>query len=145
MVHLNKENVCLNRPSYIGQTVLDLRKLRMYQLQYIELEKYRKEQNCQINIVAGDTDSFFLELVNIKVETLTDLMKRDRLLDTSNYDKNHPLYSNELNSVIGKFKDESKGVKYKEWIFLRPKCYSQKQIMCYIGGCCKYICNWVYM
>ena len=29
-----------------------------------------------------------------------------------------------MNSVIGKFKDENKGKKYQEWIFLRPKCYS---------------------
>ena len=67
-VLMNKDIVCLDRPSYIGQTVLDLSKLRMYQLQYIELEKYRKEENCEINIVAGDTDSFVLEIKNIKLE-----------------------------------------------------------------------------
>ena len=121
---MNKEIVCLDRPSYIGQTVLDLSKLRMYELQYIELEKYRREQNCQINIVAGDTDSFFLEVKNIKLEKLRSLMINDNLLDTSNYKRSHPQYSNKLNSVIGKFKDESKGEKYVEWIFLRPKCYS---------------------
>ena len=45
-------------------------------------------------------------------------------MDTSNYDKQHPLHSLKLNSVVGKFKDENKVDKYKEWIFLRPKCYS---------------------
>ena len=104
----------------------------MYQLQYVELEKYRKEQKCKINIVAGDTDSFFLEIKDIKLENLLDLMVKDKLLDTSNYKPTDPLYNMDLNSVVGKFKDESKGERYKEWVFLRPKCYSllkEKAIM----------------
>ena len=125
-VLLAKDVVCLDRPTYIGQTVLDLSKLRMYQLQYTDLEKYRGQFNCQINIVAGDTDSFFLECVNVSLKTqLLPAMISDGLLDTSNYNKKDPLYSNALNAVVGKFKDESKGaLHYKEWIFLRPKCYS---------------------
>ena len=124
-VLLNKDIVCLDRPSYIGQTVLDLSKLRMYTLQYVELEKYRKQFNCEINIMAGDTDSFFLECKGVKLNQLLPAMIKDQLLDTSNYDKNDPLCSDKLASVVGKFKDESKGqLSYKEWIFLRPKCYS---------------------
>ena len=123
-VLLNKELVCLDRPSYIGQTVLDLSKLRMYTLQYKELQKYRDNLKCTINIVAGDTDSFFLEIIDIKLDKLLKLMVKDKLLDTSNYCKTHPLYSDELNSVVGRFKDENKGKKYSEWIFLKPKCYS---------------------
>ena len=84
-VLLRKEMVTLDRPSYIGQVVLDLSKLRMYQLQYLELEKYRQQFKCQINIVAGDTDSFFLECVGVKREVLLDEMQKDELLDTSNY------------------------------------------------------------
>ena len=122
---LNKDIVTLDRPSYIGQVVLDLSKLRMYQLHYIELEKYRKEFNCKLNIIAGDTDSFFLECKNIKLSTLLPAMIRDELLDTSEYNKNHPLYSEKLKAVVGKFKDESEAkFTFKEWVFLRPKCYS---------------------
>ena len=122
---LNKDVVCLDRPSYIGQSVLDLSKLRMYQLQYVDLEKYRQQFHCEINVIAGDTDSFFLECKGVKLDQLLPAMIADDLLDTSNYDVRHPLYSKKHDSVIGKFKDESKGsVKYLEWIFLRPKCYS---------------------
>ena len=46
---LDKESMTLNRPSYIGQTVLDLSKLRMYQLQNRDLEKYRVQFNCKID------------------------------------------------------------------------------------------------
>jgi len=54
-------------------------------------------------------------------------MKLDGLLDTSNYSKNHPLYSSEAANKIGLFKDEGQGEDYAEWIFLRPKCYSLKK------------------
>ena len=124
-VRLRKEMVKLDRPTYIGQAVLDLSKLRMYQLQYVELEKYRKQFNCSIRIVAGDTDSFFLECNGVSLENeLLPAMVADRLLDTSNYPNTHPLYSNAIGKVIGKFKDESGGVQdYTEAVFLRPKCY----------------------
>ena len=52
-------------------------------------------------------------------------MIRDEWLDTSNFPKDHPLYSTRFASQIGKFKDEGAGVNnYIDWIFLRPKLYS---------------------
>ena len=126
-VFLLPEIVTLNRPIYIGQSVLDISKLRMYELQYVELQKYRSEFQCEINIVAGDTDSFFLECKNVDLRRqLLPAMKRDQLLDTSNYATTDPLYSTQLAARIGKFKDESGGGNdpFCEWIFLRPKCYS---------------------
>ena len=123
-----KEDIVLNKPVYVGQAVLDLAKLRMYQLQYVDLERYRNEFNCSLNIVAGDTDSFFLEIKNVDNNQLLAAMKRDSLLDTSNYPISHPLYSNEMANQIGLIKDESGGKLYKEWIFLRPKCYSLKMM-----------------
>ena len=121
---LEKKKVILDRPSYIGQVVLDLSKLRMYELQYLELQKYRELYHCQIDILAGDTDSFFLRVSNIDLNNkLIPEMIKDNILDTSNYPVNHPHYS--PNYVIGKFKDESNGtIRYKEWVFLKPKCYS---------------------
>ena len=56
---LAKDAICLNRPVYIGQAVLDMSKLRMYTLNYVELEQYRREFGCKIDICAADTDSFF--------------------------------------------------------------------------------------
>ena len=124
---LSKENICLNRPVYIGQAVLDLSKLRMYRLHYEEMERYRQlYPNSSIKILAGDTDSFFLEIKNIDLHTqLLPQMLHDGLLDTSNYPQNHPLYSRQFENKIGLVKDESAGVdSYVEWVFLRPKCYS---------------------
>lgn len=123
---LNKETICLDRPIYIGQAVLDLSKLRMYKLQYTELQKYREQfPGSEINIVAGDTDSFFLEVKHIDLKTqLLPAMQRDGLLDTSNFPVDSPLFSRASENKIGLFKDESGGGEYAEWIFLRPKCYS---------------------
>ena len=121
---LVKESVVLNRPSYIGQSVLDISKVRMYELQYFELQKYRTQYNCEIDIIAGDTDSFFLSVKNLKLDVLIAEMIKNKEIDTSNYHPNNPLYNTSLKSVIGKFKDESGGNRFKEWIFIKPKCYS---------------------
>ena len=124
---LNKETICLDRPVYIGQAVLDLSKLRMYRLQYVELQRYREEfAGSQINIIAGDTDSFFLEVKGVSLANqLLPKMLADGLLDTSNYPVDSPLFSRQFENKIGLFKDESGGQEhYKEWVFLRPKCYS---------------------
>ena len=106
--------------------MLDLSKLRMYRLQYIELERYRNQfAGCRIDIVAGDTDSFFLEVIGVDLAKLLLTMRGDGLLDTSNYPAESPLFSRAFENKVGLFKDESGGVeKYLEWIFLRPKCYS---------------------
>jgi hypothetical protein len=124
---LNKEEICLDRPVYIGQAVLDLSKLRMYRLQYVDLQRYRVAYpGSSISIVAGDTDSFFLEVRGIDLKTqLLPHMMRDGLLDTSNYPLDSPLYSRQVENKIGLFKDESAGKEeFEEWLFLRPKCYS---------------------
>lgn len=127
-VALGKETICLNRPVYVGQAILDLSKLRMYRLQYVELEKYRQEFNCEIEVIAGDTDSFFLHCRGVDVQNkLLPAMLRDELLDTSNFDPSHALYTTRFTNEIGKFKDET-GQKFEiiEAVFLRPKCYSLK-------------------
>ena len=51
-------------------------------------------------------------------------MKQDQdLYDTSDYPKDHPLYSVSNKKVIGKFKDETEGVPVSEFVGLRAKMY----------------------
>ena len=57
-------------------------------------------------------------------------MMRDNLLDSSNYPKSHPLFSETNRAKLGCIKDEGKGNRFTEWILLRPKCYSMQ----YEGG-----------
>jgi hypothetical protein len=69
-----------------------------------------------------DTDSFIIE---IKTENIFEDMKQDlQLFDTSDYQKSHPCYSDARKKVIGKFKDELKGIPISEFCGLRSKMYA---------------------
>lgn len=57
-------------------------------------------------------------------------MKRDGLLDSSNFPDSHPLFSNDCRAKLGCIKDESRSNRFLEWILLRPKAYS----MMFIDG-----------
>ena len=46
------------------------------------------------------------------------------LYDTSDYPKEHPLYSDANKKVLGKMKDECAGTPIAECVCLRPKMYS---------------------
>jgi hypothetical protein len=73
-------------------------------------------------LVASDTDSIFL---SVRTKDIYEDMKEiiDEL-DTSDYPKNHQLYSEKNKKVIGKFKDELNGKIMNEIVFLRSKAYS---------------------
>ena len=57
----------MDKPVYIGQAVLDLSKLVMYRLRYDRLSQYARRFGGEISVVAGDTDSFFLEVQGMSV------------------------------------------------------------------------------
>jgi hypothetical protein len=117
--------VVLNKPIFIGQAVLDLSKLIMYELYYSTLVSYANLLGGRIEIVGGDTDSFFLKTTGINVETeLLPLLCRDGVLDSSNYPTTHALFSNRYKAKLGCIKDEAAGKPFREWVLLRPKAYS---------------------
>ena len=119
-------NVSLKSTIAIGAVVLDLSKVIMYDLVYCKLPQYEEKFNCKMTVCGGDTDSLFIS-VRGKVDLQKELypaMIRDKLLDTSNYPKNHILYSDALNAQLGCIKDEFKGAVCSEIIMLAPKCYS---------------------
>lgn len=124
-VELLKGMVELDKPVFIGQAVLDLSKLIMYKLRYEKLSTYEKVFGGTIRVLAGDTDSFFLQVCKISVQNqLLPAMQADNLLDSSNYPHHHPLYSTSNKAKLGCIKDECAGVPIQDAIFLRPKCYS---------------------
>ena len=126
-MRLAKEHVKLNKPIYIGQAVLELSKLEMYELRYHHLTQYEQLFNGQIRIAGGDTDSFFLCVDGIDVNAqLLPQMLKDGLLDSSNYPTSHPLYSTACKAKLGCIKDEAEGHAFMEWVLLKPKCYSMK-------------------
>ena len=122
---LAKDRIVLDKPIYIGQAVLELSKLEMYELRYCTLPRYESEFGGTIRVLGGDTDSFILSISDIRVDThLLPAMCRDGLLDTSNYPPSHPLFSNTYKARLGCIKDEAAGKPFFEIILLRPKAYS---------------------
>lgn len=124
-VRLCKNRVILNKPIFIGQAVLDLSKLEMYELRYKHLSFYDHTFEGKIRAAGGDTDSFFLSVRDIDVaKDLLPEMLEDGLLDSSNYPTDHPLYSTAYKAKLGCVKDEAEGKAFREWVLLRPKMYS---------------------
>ena len=120
-IQMHKSRLVLNRPVYMGMSVLDLSKHLMYDFYYNQLKKQYGE-HCQL--LYTDTDSLLLE---IQTENVYEDMSRSasaHLYDTSDYPNDHPQYSAANKKVVGKMKDECAGRPIAEYVGLRPKMYS---------------------
>ena len=117
----NIRQITFDKPIYTGMCVLDLSKLLMYQFYYEIINKKWYNLN---EVLYFDTDSYFL---NIQTEDVyKDLEAIQDELDTSDYPKDHKLFSAKNKKVIGKFKDELNGELITEACFLKAKQYSFK-------------------
>ena len=124
-VHMLKPKVVLDKPIFVGQAVLDYSKLEMYNLFYNILPQCPLIKKLQL--VGGDTDSFFLTIATDTHIRLSDVFNNlSQHIDTSNYPPSHPLYSAVNKAKLGCFKDETAGQELEEMILLRPKMYSMK-------------------
>ena len=112
--------VHLNKPIYCGFTVLELSKRMMYDFHYNHMKV--KYPGDRLKLLFTDTDSlsYAVETDNI----YEDMAEDAHLYDFSAYPRDHPLYSATNKKVIGKFKDELGGAVMREFVGLRPKCYS---------------------
>ena len=115
-----KEQLILNRPCYVGMTILELSKYLMYDFHYnYILKKYSKED---VKLLFTDTDSLCYE---IKTEDAYEDFDKDRdLFDNSDYPKESPFYFDFNKKVIAKMKDEAAGTPITEFVGLRSKLYS---------------------
>ena len=114
-VEVHKSRLVLNRPVYVGMSILDLSKTLMYDFYYGQLKNHYGER-CKL--LYTDTDSHLLE---IQTE---DMVAHAGLYDTSYYPREHPLHSVENKKVLGKMTDECAGRPIAEYVGLRPKMYS---------------------
>ena len=115
---MKKTKVKMNKPVYLGMSILDIRKTLMYEFWYDDLKPKYKD-NAKLCYM--DTDSF---VINIFTEDINN--DAERWFDTSNYDKNDkiPLQIGVNKKVIGIFKDELGGKIMKEFCELRAKRYT---------------------
>ena len=118
-----QNEVLMDKPIYLGFTVLELSKLLMYETYYDKLQPYFGQENIQLYYM--DTDSFVLS-VNTK-DIIKDLKNLEDMFDFSNLEKNHELFSNKNKKIIGKFKIETpKNIWIDEFVCLRSKMYAFK-------------------
>ena len=116
---MKKISVKLNRPLYVGFTVLENSKCLMYDFHYNHIKR-KYGQNAKLCFT--DTDSLFY---SIETDDLYKDMGNDsKLYDFSDYPTSHVLYNDVNKKVIGKFKDEYNGTVISEFIGLRSKMYS---------------------
>ena len=117
--HMNKINIKLDKPIYVGFTVLELSKHLMYSFHYKHI---KTKYGSKATLLMMDTDSF---IYDIETDDIYEDMYTDRhLYDFSNYDKNHPLYSTMNAKRVGFMKDELQGDVIEEFVGLKPKMYS---------------------
>ena len=119
---MKKTKVKLNKPIYLGVSILDISKTIMYKFWYDYL---KPKYNDKVKLCYMGTDSF---IIDIKTEDFYEDIANDveRWFDTSNYDKNdkRPLPIGKNKKVIGLFKDELGGKIMTEVVENRAKTYA---------------------
>ena len=124
-VKMRKTKVWMNKPVYVGMSILDLSKTLMFSFQY----EYVKKKWEKVEVLYSDTDSLVL---NIETDDFFKDISGDVVewFDTNDFPKDHPAVLEGLPIVkenkkkIGLMKDECGGKILTEWVALRPKLYS---------------------
>ena len=123
-VHMKKTSLTMNKPVYLGMSILDLSKTLMYDFHYnYVIAKYGNKAK----LLFTDTDSFLYEIQTEDFYKDISGDVKDRF-DTSEYPEGHPsgIPTGINKKVLGMFKDEAKGKNIKEFVGLRAKLYSFK-------------------
>ena len=98
-IHEIKPVLMLNKPIYVGFTVLELSKWMMYDFHYNFIKK-----NFNVELLFTDTDSLTYEIKSKNV--YKEFYKWKDLFDFSNYSKDSEFFNDANKKVIGKMKDE---------------------------------------
>ena len=120
IIEMNKMRVKMNKPIYLGSSILDITKILMYEFWY---DYIKPKYNDKVKLCYMDTDNFITSIKtnDFYKDIANDVEKR---IDTSNYELNAPLPTGKNKRVIGLMKDELGGKIITEFVTLRPKTYS---------------------
>ena len=120
IIEMNKTKVKMNKPIYLGLSILEISKILMYEFWY---DYMKPKYGNNVKLCYMDTDSF---IMNIKTKDFFEDIASDieKRFNTSNYEVNIPLPTGKNKKVIGLMKDELGGKIIMEFVTLRPKTYS---------------------
>ena len=127
IIEMKRTKVKMNKPIYLGLSILEISKLLMYEFWYDYL---KPKYGDNVKLCYMDTDSF---IMNVKTEDFYKDIANDveKRLETSNYECDRPLPTGKGKKVIGLRKDELGGRVITEFVALGRKTYS------YLTGDCK--------
>ena len=120
IIEMKKTKVKMNKPIYLGLSILEISKILMYEFWY---DYMKPKYNDNVKLCYMDIDSF---IMNIKTNDFYKDISNDveNRFDTSNYEVNKPLPTGKNKKIIGLMKDELGGKIITEFVTLRPKTYS---------------------
>ena len=121
-IEMKKTKVKMNKPVYLGMSILDISKTLMYKFWY---DYFKPKYGDKAKLCYMDTDSFIIHIIT--EDFYKDIADDVEIwFDTSNYDENDkrhlPIGKSE--KVIGLFKDVLGGKFMKEFCALRAKTYA---------------------
>ena len=138
-VHMKRTEVYFNKPVYVGQAILDLSKILMFDFHYNYIrEKYKgvspksgqagkASPSSRANLLFTHTDSllYLIHTDDFYKDISHDIKTH---FDTSDYPPDHPsgILTGLNKKVIELFKDEVAGRQITHFVGLRPKLYSFK-------------------
>ena len=121
-IEMKKTKVKINKPVYLGMSILDIRKALMYEFWY---DYIKPRYGDRTELCYMDTDNFVIRIIT---EDFYEDIANDveRCFDTSNYDESdkRPFPIGKNKKVIGLFKDELGGKIMKEFCALAAKPYA---------------------
>ena len=119
---MGKIKVVMNKPVYLGQAILDLSKIVMYEFHY-DYMKQKYPEGLTLSYMDTDSLIYDIETDDFYKDIAEDVKDR---FDTSGYNPNRPLPVGLNKKVIGLMKDELGGEIMTEFVTLRPKMYAYK-------------------
>ena len=120
IIEMKITKVKMNKPIYLGFSILEISKILMYAFWY---DYMKPKCNDNVKLCFMDTDSFVMNIkTNDFYKNISDNV--DNKSNTSNYEVKTPLPIGKNKKVIGLMKDKLGGEIITEFIALRPKTYS---------------------
>ena len=120
IIEMKKAKVKMNKPIYLGLSILEISKILMYEFWY---DYMKPKYGNNVKLCYMDRDSLIMNIeTNDFYKDITS--DADKRFDTSNYEVNRPLPIGKNEKVIGLMKDELGGEIITEFNALRPKTYS---------------------
>ena len=120
IIEMKKTNVKMNKPIYLGLSILEISKILMYKFWY---DYMKPKYNYNVRLCYMYMDSFVMIIkTNDFYKDISDDV--DNKFDTSSYEVKRPLPIGKNKKVTGLMKDGLGGEIITEFIALRPKTYS---------------------